>query len=407
MVKNPKDNDLFYNNFLKRKRLEQHKTLEEVAEGICTASYLSRIENNKVNVDEDYYIYLFKKLDINFLELKETKDYKIFQDLLKLSLIGDYKQANNLILEGLSTNFYLETEYDLMLLNHLIIQNSYYEARSLILKLEEKIDIMLEEELLFYLILKSLLYYKMYEGIKAFKQILVLCEGIPIIPIYKFAVIDVALDIFIYVGYHEIFFKYYQIIDTEDFRTFYPRSYLKHQAQKIYLEYSIRKDETYRKLCDLKLSDSYVDVSYLDILMLKSLYRTHDVKYIYKILINLNYNSFVLAYEAILILKLKDESSFKHFLMMLKGHNFLSYEYYLELICKTVLMIKQNVEPISILEQIKELINLLKDKIYDKFYLDIFKIIYLEIALKLGKYKEACLKTLDMEKHPLVIPYLL
>ena len=33
---------------LKAKRLEQGKSLEEVSKGICSTSYLSRLENNQV-----------------------------------------------------------------------------------------------------------------------------------------------------------------------------------------------------------------------------------------------------------------------------------------------------------------------------------------------------------------------
>ena len=61
-------NNFKYGTFLKRKRLEAKKTLEIISEGVCAASYLSRIENNLVEVDDEYYVKLFEKLNIDFDE---------------------------------------------------------------------------------------------------------------------------------------------------------------------------------------------------------------------------------------------------------------------------------------------------------------------------------------------------
>ena len=46
-------NDL--SQFLKRKRLELGLKLEDLSEGVCSSSYLSRIENNVVEASETYY----------------------------------------------------------------------------------------------------------------------------------------------------------------------------------------------------------------------------------------------------------------------------------------------------------------------------------------------------------------
>lgn len=53
-------------NIIKLKRFKNKMTQEELSIGICTPSYLSRIENNQVVAGEDVYHLLFKKLGIQY-----------------------------------------------------------------------------------------------------------------------------------------------------------------------------------------------------------------------------------------------------------------------------------------------------------------------------------------------------
>ncbi len=62
----------FIGSFLKLKRIEKGITQEELCEGICTPSYLSRIENNHVVADENIYKLLFHKLGIDYENINET-----------------------------------------------------------------------------------------------------------------------------------------------------------------------------------------------------------------------------------------------------------------------------------------------------------------------------------------------
>lgn len=68
-----------FSQVLKRKRLEKKRTLEELAQGICSPSYLSKIENAIVKVDEYYYQLLFEKLDIPFEDMKKERDSNLFK----------------------------------------------------------------------------------------------------------------------------------------------------------------------------------------------------------------------------------------------------------------------------------------------------------------------------------------
>ena len=84
--------------FLRRKRLEQGKKLEEVAEGICSVSYLSRIEKNQVEVNEEYYRSLFEKLDLNYDEVNENRNHDYLIDLLIKYLQGSYDEIHNFVI---------------------------------------------------------------------------------------------------------------------------------------------------------------------------------------------------------------------------------------------------------------------------------------------------------------------
>ncbi len=59
------------NLFIHQKRLEKRLSLEELADGICSPSYLSRIEQNKVVPGEEFYSLLETKLGIRYLDEQE------------------------------------------------------------------------------------------------------------------------------------------------------------------------------------------------------------------------------------------------------------------------------------------------------------------------------------------------
>ena len=72
---------------LKSIRLEQGKNLEEVSKGICSVSYLSRLENNQVKIQEPYLHMLFEKLKIDYDELKATRNSDYCIEFLKKKLL--------------------------------------------------------------------------------------------------------------------------------------------------------------------------------------------------------------------------------------------------------------------------------------------------------------------------------
>ncbi|WP_173918404.1 helix-turn-helix transcriptional regulator [Halobacillus sp. Marseille-Q1614] len=71
---------------MKGQLIKQHRkyrdlTLEELASGICSASYLSKIEHNTINASDEIYRLLGEKLNIKLDNLNEEFDDNIYEQL--------------------------------------------------------------------------------------------------------------------------------------------------------------------------------------------------------------------------------------------------------------------------------------------------------------------------------------
>ncbi|RKO61781.1 helix-turn-helix domain-containing protein [Caldibacillus debilis] len=62
-------------NFIKLKRMELNLSQEQLCEGICAPSYLSRIENNKLIPDDEIYRLLLKRLGLDYEDLIWETDF--------------------------------------------------------------------------------------------------------------------------------------------------------------------------------------------------------------------------------------------------------------------------------------------------------------------------------------------
>lgn len=94
----------YIGTILKLKRTEMNINQEKLCEGICTPSYLSRIENNHVIADTEIYKLLFSELNIDYeslLEVNNEIDKQIedwYKDLILFGCvekdIGELKQQS-------------------------------------------------------------------------------------------------------------------------------------------------------------------------------------------------------------------------------------------------------------------------------------------------------------------------
>jgi len=203
-----------YAQLLKRKRNEKRRTLEELAYGICSPSYLSKIENANVEVDEQYYQLLFEKLDIPYENILTNRNSQIFQEMIKKYLLYQYDEIQMIVNDAISSNTYCETELELLLLFSNIIRGFYEEAKLLMVKLEDLRNSLNNKELLFFVYLTALYFYKTNQTERAYQYLLVLCEIKYEDEIFKFAVYDLATEVFYLYGAYALFYQYYHLITT-------------------------------------------------------------------------------------------------------------------------------------------------------------------------------------------------
>ena len=77
-----KPNTLLYSQIIKAERLRLSMTLQEMASGICSISYLSKVENREVEPNEEYLRPLLERVNINYDDLHfENVDEELYRCL--------------------------------------------------------------------------------------------------------------------------------------------------------------------------------------------------------------------------------------------------------------------------------------------------------------------------------------
>lgn len=396
-----------YGVLLKRKRQEHHMTLENLCQGICTVSYLSRIENNLVDVEEKYYISLFKKLDIDFNELKEVKENEVFTELLKCYLQESDEEAIEIISNALKSNFYVEIEIELMVLYDNIIHCLYSEALKQILDFNNKTNTLLDSELNFFLFLTALYAYRTNQAIFAYRQIIFLCEAQLVNSIYKYAVFDLALDIFDNIGAKEQFLKYYSLLINDKYSAVYPKSAMKHQAQKLLMESYLMKDEEDVLLNELFEKSSGRCKEEIAWQILKKEYKKSGFIKCLELLQEYNPTPKLLALEALLVLRVSDVKYVFRLEERRKNVLYRTYDESFELMYLIAIQIKRYEDYRSAYDLFKKLMKLQNEQTYCAFLFDEQTIMFMEIALKCGKNKDALKLVMNILKDKLTFPYFL
>ena len=81
---------------LRRERLLRNWSQETLSKGICSVSYLSKIEQGKADADEQLLAALFEKLEITWQEIsqEESAQHCEFLCVFQLILITSYRQGH-------------------------------------------------------------------------------------------------------------------------------------------------------------------------------------------------------------------------------------------------------------------------------------------------------------------------
>lgn len=79
-------------HIIKSERIDQSMKQTTLAKGICSTSYLSKIENSLTVPSEEVVNLLLKKLDIEIDQVSSEKENKVITSLSELYKIGILKR---------------------------------------------------------------------------------------------------------------------------------------------------------------------------------------------------------------------------------------------------------------------------------------------------------------------------
>lgn len=230
-----KDDRLKLAQIMKRKRLEMGITLEKMSDGICSTSYLSKIENCLVDVDDYYYNVLFERLNLDYAELLQTRLLPIDADILNAYLENDLKAIHNYVSKTIDNNNYCDVETELFLLLYNIINHNFDETNLIISKIEVVFKVLSPDEQQFFQYLKALYsfyssnYKELYDEILNLQKLQIKDEAL------KIAVADLLLDYFFVTNKAGSFYNAFQDYLNLPLSLKYLRVRMKHQLQSLVL----------------------------------------------------------------------------------------------------------------------------------------------------------------------------
>ncbi len=174
-------------SFIKKKRKELDVTQDIISNGICSVSYLSKIENNQIVPNEYYVREIMNKLEVKESFYQKTQNDKLYlnkmikaifflDDEVVLSIYEEIKEIeNNLVINLVKLGYYVYF--------HKEDENQY------VMMLENLVSNMNDLELIAYLFLSSI-YFIAKENYKTALEVLMLCEKMAITNDYLKALIS-------------------------------------------------------------------------------------------------------------------------------------------------------------------------------------------------------------------------
>lgn len=260
---------------LKNERLKANLTLNEITEGICSKSYLSKIENNLLAPDKFVMKKLFERVNINY------------DKLLKLNKIGNLNEIVNFYLFSQTTKIeevYQQLNNEYFIIRESLIKLIYYLANDRLVEFSKEVTYVDEVksslsdyELLVLMFTMIEFYIKTFQFINAKKYLDI---------IDKVSIEDEVLKvIFAHQHYivacnlldHAGIFKYYNLLNNNNY---YPL-FRKYNNKLLYTYTVFDKTESLKILEDMKMDiilDSQIeDYYYAKCVVLSKLYRFEEM----------------------------------------------------------------------------------------------------------------------------------
>lgn len=377
--------------FMKRRRLEKKKTLEETSRGICSPSYLSKIENGLADVDDYYFQSLFERLDLEYENIKMEREMDFFSKIVKYYLLERYDLLEEKLKQMVNVNSYCDTELELIILLNNIINKNFDEAEILIEKLEGIRNTLSKDEIYLLSFLVTLYLYSTDQYTLASEQIEILTKHPSENMYYNIAVCDLGIDIYFILGKESMFHRYYQKLKQFNNQELYNNRVLIHNLQLlVFLAKNGKKDliEELNVLI-MSLNDFNVDREKIVLNEILVYYYLKDYDKVLELTKSFNNDIKLLSVEAMAINKMKDFGKCIDFVDKLKVANI----YYPSAIYTNFIeYMRQNFEQYSYtksLAYLKSVVIPLSKSDYAFWILEEEKQEFLSLCYELGKYKEA------------------
>lgn len=242
-----------YGLLLKRKRNEKKYTQEELAKKICSYSYLSKIENDLIDVDEKYYKTLYERVNIDFFELKEKRNYNLYEQLILFNLKGEYQELEKFISEITTSNYYAKIELLLSVLYFNLCKGLYDEARSILEEISNDVESLAKDELSFYFYNFTLYAYSTNQLYLARKNHLILEQLVINDTLLIYLADDLATSIYFKLNNLIKTARYFDKLIKSPFSSLFPKISVIHQLRLVGLEFIYEPGKLIEFLNDFKL----------------------------------------------------------------------------------------------------------------------------------------------------------
>ncbi len=376
---------------LKRRRIESNHTLEEVSSGICSPSYLSKIENCQVDVDEYYFQSLFAKLQLVYEDIKIERTTPIFPLLLKFYLLGRFNDLDEKIKSVASGNLYCDTELELALLFRNIVLDNLDEAKLLLEKLERVRNTLTKEELSLLVFINTLYLYKTNQTIAAVEQIRTLVKLDYEDELLKTAVLDLSVDIYYALGEETLFAKCLGKLEKSHYIELIMKRKIMHRLQGLTF-YDIKYVENihdelseindlidFTNPADAEAYCYYVGIIYNNL---------NDYNEALKVINKVSCSDRLLALEAVTLIRKNDFNEMVDFLTKIKANPVKAYN---ALYGEVIEYVREKIEQYSYNRTFSYLKTILLPRLAEEyhFFYDSFAVAeFAQTSYSLGKYKE-------------------
>ncbi|MDD4000824.1 MAG: hypothetical protein PHX62_08055 [Bacilli bacterium] len=143
--KNTNSKNYLYSQIIKNERLKRHMTLEEMSKGICSISYLCKVEKNAIEPEESYIQAIFERVNLDYEKVGKNILEDGIRNLLKCYLYGNYEGITDLY-NQIDDSIFNAYNYMIKGLYHLI-KKDYREFQKVMRSLDKIKDTLLRDDI--------------------------------------------------------------------------------------------------------------------------------------------------------------------------------------------------------------------------------------------------------------------